>query len=298
MCLAAVVFALGFAISLLSGLLGIGGGIVLAPALLYLPSLLGLGGLDMKAVSGLTITQGLFACLSGMVRHDRHRAVNHRLVAWMGATFFASALTGALLSRWVTSEVLMMVFAGMAVVAAVLMWVPVEPSRDEASSTSDFDLRIAVPIAVAVGLLGGLVGQGGSFILIPLLLHALRIPTRIAIGSNLAIVALSSLAGFVGKIATGQVPLLLALALVAGAIPAAQLGSILSFRTPPRWLRYLLAALVLLAAVKMTSDVLACDACLRLRRSQGSAPCPGSALQDVPRVIRESERSLTLGGCR
>jgi uncharacterized membrane protein YfcA len=255
--LAVLVFTLGLAVSLLSGLLGIGGGIVLAPALLYFPSLLGFGQLDMKTVSGLTITQGLFACLSATMRHDRHHAVNHRLVAWMGVTFFASALTGALISRWMASEVLMLVFAGMAVVAAVLMWVPADDQGRDDASTGDFDLRIAVCIALVVGLLGGLVGQGGSFILIPLLLHGLHLPTRVAIGSNLALVAISSLAGFAGKLATGQVPLLLALALVAGAIPAAQLGSVLSFRTPPRWLRFILAALILLAAVKMTWDVIA-----------------------------------------
>jgi len=256
--LALLVFALGFAVSLLSGLLGIGGGIVLAPALLYLPSLLGLGHLDMKTVSGLTITQGLFACLSGSLCHDRHHTVNHRLVAWMGVTFFTSALSGALISRWVASEVLMLVFAGMAVVAAVLMWMPVhDQGQGDATATGDFDRRIAVGIALVVGLLGGLVGQGGSFILIPLLLHGLKLPTRVAIGSNLALVAIASLAGFAGKLVTGQVPLLSALALVAGAIPAAQIGSALSFRTPPRWLRFILAALILLAAVKMASDVLA-----------------------------------------
>jgi uncharacterized protein len=255
--LAVLVFVLGFAVSLLSGLLGIGGGIVLAPALLYLPSLLGLGQLDMKIVSGLTVTQGLFACLSGTLRHDRNQAVNHRLVAWMGMTFFASALSGALISRWVASEILVLLFAGMAVVAAVLMWVPVaDQAQNHTSYSGDFDVLFAVGIAIVVGFLGGLVGQGGSFLLIPLLLHGLKLPTRVAIGSNLALVALSSLAGFAGKLATGQVPFLTAAALVAGAVPAAQIGSVVSFRTPPRWLRYLLAALVLLAAVKMTWDVL------------------------------------------
>lgn len=256
--LAVLVFLLGFAVSLLSGLLGIGGGIVLAPALLYLPSLLGLGHLDMKTVSGLTVTQGLFACLSGTLRHDRHKAVNHRLVAWMGMTFFASALSGALISRWVASDILVLVFAGMALVAAVLMWVPVDDQApDHTSYSGEFDVNFAVGIALVVGFLGGLAGQGGSFLLIPLLLHGLKLPTRIAIGSNVALVAISSLAGFAGKLATGQVPFLTAAAVVAGAVPAAQIGSVISFRTPPRWLRYFLAALVFLVAVKMTLDVLA-----------------------------------------
>ncbi|MBI4564626.1 MAG: sulfite exporter TauE/SafE family protein, partial [Planctomycetes bacterium] len=56
-----LLLALGFAISLLSGFLGIGGGILMAPALLYLPPILGVGAFDMKQVTGLTITQTLFA---------------------------------------------------------------------------------------------------------------------------------------------------------------------------------------------------------------------------------------------
>ena len=68
---AALIVLLGFMISILSGFLGIGGGIVMAPALLYLPPFLGLGVLDMRQVAGLTITQGLFACLSGAARHNR-----------------------------------------------------------------------------------------------------------------------------------------------------------------------------------------------------------------------------------
>ncbi len=256
MALELLILALGFAISFLSGLLGIGGGIVLAPALLFLPPLLGVGSLDMKTVSGLTITQGLFACLFGALRHDQHRAVHRRLVRWMGGAIFGSALAGALLSGWLPDEAVTAVFAGLAAVAAILIWLPArEPAGADGSATSEFNLPMALAIALAVGLLGGLVGQGGSFILIPLMLRFLRLPTRIAIGSNLALVVFSSLAGFAGKLVTGQIPLLPAMAIAAGAIPAAQLGGACSQRARPRWLRLCLAVLILLAAVKMLADL-------------------------------------------
>lgn len=254
--LAALILFLGFAVSCLSGFLGIGGGIVMAPALLYLPPAFGLSALDMRQVAGLTITQGLFACLSGAWRHDRYRFVNRRLVISMGSAIAAAALAGSVVSRWVANEVLMVVFAGLAVIAAIMMWLPkAEEGEVGDPNACRFHLPLAVSIAVGIGFLGGLVGQGGSFILIPLMLHVLRLPTRVVIGSNLALVFLASLAGFTGKAMTGQVPWFPAVLLVLAAVPGAQIGGILSRRTDPRWLRTLLAIVIGLAAVGMIADV-------------------------------------------
>lgn len=253
-----LILVLGIASGFLSGFLCIGGGIVMAPALLYLPPLLGLGEFNMHQVTGLTITQGLFAALSGALRHDKYNNVNRRLVAWMGASIVVSALTGSILSWWISNDVLMTIFAGLAVIASVLMCFPRE-DREEVKNASacTFSLPLAVGISVTIGLLGGMVGQGGSFILIPLMLFVLRLPTRVVLGSNLALVFFASLAGFAGKLATGQIPLLPAALLVAGAVPGAQVGSMLSRRARPDWLRKVLAVVVALAALKIGTDVLA-----------------------------------------
>ncbi len=255
--LAVLILVVGFALSCLSGLLGIGGGIVMAPALLYLPPAFGLPSLDMRQVAGLTITQGLFACLSGAWRHDKYRSVNRRLVVSMGSVIAAAALAGSVVSRWVENAVLMIVFAGLTVIAALMMWFPkTEEFEVKDPNTCRFNIPLAVSIAGMIGFLGGLVGQGGSFILIPLMLHVLRLPTRVVIGSNLALVFLASLAGFIGKAATGQVPFLPAVLLVLAAIPGAQIGSVLSHRTSPRWLRTTLAVVIAFAAVGMIADVI------------------------------------------
>lgn len=255
--MAVLILFTGFAVSCLSGWLGIGGGIVMAPALLYLPPAFGFHALDMRQVAGLTITQGLFACLSGAWRHDRHRAVSRRLVISMGSAITVAALAGSVVSRRVANEALMVVFSGLAAVAALLMWFPkAEEFEVKDPDTCRFNVPLAVSIAVTVGFLGGLVGQGGSFILIPLMLHVLRLPTRVVIGSNLALVFLSSLAGFAGKAMTGQVPLLPAVLLVLAAVPGAQVGSIFSHHTRPRWLRTTLAVVIAFAAAGMIADVM------------------------------------------
>ena len=109
----------------------------------------------------------------------------------------------------------------------------------------------AITTASGVGLLGGLVGQGGSFILIPLMTSYVHIPTRIAIGSNLAIVLLSTFAGFLGKSVTGQIDWLLTIPIILTVVPAAVLGGLVSRLVSVLYLRRLLALLIGIAAVRM-----------------------------------------------
>ena len=252
-----VVALVGLCVSFLSGLLGIGGGIILAPALLYLPPLLGVGELDMRAVAGLTITQGLAACLFAGLRHRQYKFVSRPLVALMGPTILVASLAGSILSKYVDNKVLLIVFAGLALVAAALMLIP-RRDEDEGAIADEvvFSRPRAVGIALGIGSLGGLVGQGGSFILIPLMLYVLRLPTRVVIGSNLGIVFFAALAGFVGKASTGQVLPVPAIALVLGAIPGSQFGSYMSKRTKPEKLRFALAVVIALAAVRMCAAAL------------------------------------------
>jgi uncharacterized membrane protein YfcA len=244
-----LVLAIGFLGGVASGVLGVGGGIVMAPALLYVPRLLGAGSFGMKEVTGLTITQGLLACLSGSIGHGRYGCVSRRLVAAMGPAIFVGALAGSVASSRLDGRVLMFLLAALAGGAAALMLLPKADAEDGPTG-----LPLAVLVALAVGLLGGTVGQGGSFLLVPLMLHVLRVPTRVAIGTNLALVLLSSAAGLAGKLATAQVPLLAAGMLAVGTVPGAQVGSALSQRTPTRGLRAALGVVVGLSALVLAAD--------------------------------------------
>lgn len=244
--------ALSILSGFLSGLLGIGGGIVLAPLLLFVPRFFGLEPFSMHLVAGLTVVQGLVGCLSGVMVHRKCNFVSDRLSLCMGGAIFIAAALGGAGARFVSNRILLFVFAGLAFGAAILLLVPASQDSEEPDVEQlQFRCSRAVTVATAVGLLGGLVGQGGSFILIPLMTSYVQIPTRIAIGSNLAIVFLSSLAAFIGKAATGQIEWLLALPVVLAVIPAASLGGLVSSKVPILGLRRLLAVFIGLAAIRM-----------------------------------------------
>jgi uncharacterized membrane protein YfcA len=243
---------LGTICGFFSGLLGIGGGIIMAPLLLYVPPLLGFEPLSMHTVAGLTIVQGLVACISGVIVHKRFNTVSGRLAGWMGTTIFIAALIGGAGAEYASQHVLLLIFGVLALLAAILMLTPGEKEKDTPGASGlSFSLWRAVSTAGSVGVLGGMVGQGGSFILIPLMTSFVRIPTRIAIGSNMAIVLLSTTAGFIGKAVTGQIEWLLAVPIVLTVIPATQIGGILSHKVPVVKLRKILGVLIAAAAVRI-----------------------------------------------
>ena len=248
---------LGLCGAVVSGLLGVGGAIVMIPLLLYVPPLLGVGALEMRDVAGITMVQVFAAAVSGVIAHRRHRAVNYRLAGVGGFSMAAGTLIGALASSVVPSSGLLFVFALMATFSAWMLFLPLETEgRPIFGEHIEFSTSRAVAVASGVGLCAGLVGAGGAFLLVPLLLYVVGIPLRITIGSSLAITAFASISGVAGKLATGQVPLVPALAVVAGALPGAQIGSHFSARLPGRVLKLALAAVVVLSALRVWWDLL------------------------------------------
>jgi len=244
---------LGVICGFFSGLLGIGGGIIMAPLLLYVPPMFGFEPFSMHVVAGLTIIQGLVACISGVIVHKRFNSVSGRLAGWMGVSIFVTALVGGAGSEYVSHRFLLLIFGALAFVAALLMLKSNSKEGNDSPLIEDmpFSRWRALMSASGVGLLGGMVGQGGSFILIPLMTSFVRIPTRIAIGSNLAIVMLSTSAAFIGKVATGQIAWLFTVPIILTVVPAAQIGGVLSHKVPVARLRKILGVIIAIAAIRI-----------------------------------------------
>jgi uncharacterized membrane protein YfcA len=249
-------FVAGSTVGFLSGLLGIGGGIVMFPVLLYLPPLLGFDPIGVKHITGLTMIQGFFSSLSAMLFYHKHRLVNRQLVLSLGSSLFFSSLAGSLLSKFLPDRTLLFIFGLLALTAAAMMLIPRSYAKDEQTAEQvRFHKPLAIIIGISLGSLLGMVGQGGAFIIIPLLLYVLKIPLRVALGSTLAIGLFSSSAGLAGKIATGQVPFAMAAAMLLGAVPVAKLGGIVSRKTKTLYLRWLLALLISVTAIKVWTDI-------------------------------------------
>jgi uncharacterized membrane protein YfcA len=246
----------GASVGFLSGLLGIGGGIVMFPLLYYLTPALGFEPIDVRSLTGLTMAQGFFASLSAMLFYSKNRLVNRPLVLTLGLSLLLSSLTGAVASSRTPEGSILFIFGLLALTASAMMFIPRSYEKDNVKAAMvGFNRPLAVAVGVPLGFFLGLLGQGGAFIIIPMLLYVLKIPLRVTLGSTLAIGLFSSSAGLAGKAATGQVPFLMAGALLLGAVPAAWLGGIVGKKTRPRALRWMLAIVVAASAVKIWMDI-------------------------------------------
>jgi uncharacterized protein len=249
--------ALGFVGAFAAGLVGVGGAIIMIPLLFYVPPLLAVGSLDIKLVAGVTMAQVLAAAVMGAWTHGRGAMVHRRLALWGGSAMALGSLAGAVGAHYVGGRVLLVVFALMATAALLLMFIPpIVAVPGESPETMPFNRAEAVAIPGVVGVFSGLVGAGGAFLLLPALIGLMRVPIRLSIGTSLVMVSAGACLGFIGKLATGQVPFMAAAAVVAGSLPGASLGAHLSRRAPVRVLRVVLGAMIALAAVRVWADVL------------------------------------------
>lgn len=240
-----------------AGLLGVGGGLLLFPLLLYVPPLLGLEILDAKTVAAVVVSQVFFSTLIGGTAHWRSGHVHGHLTLVAGVAAMAGSFLGGVVSKWVSEWFLLLLFGVVTLLAAAMMFLP-EPSLEQEQIPVERVVLPMVPLALfscVTGIVVGFLGAG-NFVFVPLLIYVLKIPTRIAIGSNLVIAVLSTSSGFLGKLLTGQIPFLMTLAVVIGASLGAVAGEWCHRRVSPRALRYVYAALVGVITVRIWITIL------------------------------------------
>ena len=252
----AITAVAGLVASFLSGLLGIGGGLVLTPFLLYLPPLVGGVAIPVKIVTGLTIVQAISGSALGTLRHRSYGNVSSRLVWLMGPPSAMAAVVGAFLSRDLADNVILIIFAILAFAGSIMLLLPVTP-RDEPAEDIRADPRLAIPIALVLGFFGGVVGIGGIAFIIAALVYILRVPPRIAIGSSLGIGLFAAVAALIGKAATAQIDPPLAAIVFISALVASPIGAAVSVRTQPRALLAILSVVVMLAAIRIALTAVA-----------------------------------------
>jgi uncharacterized membrane protein YfcA len=192
---------LGALVGLALGLLGGGGSILTVPIFVYV---LGFGAKESIAMS-LAVVGAV--SLFGAAGHWRAGNVNLRVALIFGAVAMAGTYLGARLAVFFSGAAQLILFAVVMLLAA---WFMFRPKRVEAEGAAPADLR-DMPLALiaaeglAVGVLTGLVGVGGGFLIVPALVLLGKVPMKQAVGTSLLVIAMKSAAGFLGYLGQVQV---------------------------------------------------------------------------------------------
>ena len=212
------------------GLLGGGGSILTVPILTYVT------GLDPnEAITASLFVVGVTSAVSA-VSHARNRRVQWRTGLIFGAAGMVGAFGGGVLGGFIPGTILMIAFALMMVAASVAM---IRGRRKSPNMTQEGDMPLAkaVLVGLAVGLVTGLVGAGGGFMIVPALVLLGGLSMPVAVGTSLVVIALNSAAGLAGHLTTVSLDWVLVGAVTAVAVAGSVFGTRLAGRIPETALR-------------------------------------------------------------
>lgn len=183
------------AIGLTLGLLGSGGSILTVPVLVYL-----MGHEDKVAIAeSLAIVGGI--SLVGMLPYARAHQIDWKSVLFFGLPGMGGTYVGAWLAGYVSGTLQLVLFSSVMLLAAGMMLrrtrSPVAAADENADAApSSHPLWQIIIEGTAVGVLTGLVGVGGGFLIVPALVILGGLSMRLAVGTSLVVIAMKSFSGF------------------------------------------------------------------------------------------------------
>ncbi|OKL37791.1 sulfite exporter TauE/SafE family protein [Domibacillus mangrovi] len=250
------IFLIGFIGSFISGMVGIGGSIIKYPMLLYIPPILGMAAFSAHEVSGISAIQVFFATIAGVWAYRKGGYLNKTLIIYMGSSILVGSFIGGYGSGMMSEGGINLVYGILAAIAVVLMFLPKKGIDDISLDQVTFNKWLAAGLAFIVGIGAGVVGAAGAFILVPIMLVVLKIPTRMTIATSLAITFISSIGATVGKITTDQVLYGPAAIMIVASLLASPLGAKAGQKVNTKILQVVLALLILGTSIKIWMDIL------------------------------------------
>ena len=225
----AATLAAAIVIGLLLGLLGGGGSILTVPVLVYL------AGQDAQTAIATSLFIVAVTSAVALVPHARAGRVQWRTGLVFGAAGLAGAYAGGRLAAYVPIAVLLAGFGLLTAAAATVMIRSCRrPLRPKPHAGR---LPLLLGLGVAVGLVTGMVGAGGGFVIVPVLVLLADLTMTAAVGTSLLVIALQAGAGLAGHLSNAAVDWPLALAITALAIGGSLAGARLAARVPAAMLR-------------------------------------------------------------
>lgn len=230
---------LGYIIGLTLGLLGGGGSILTVPALVYL-----VGQTPQVAVTASLMIVGTNSAVGAMF-HRSQGNLNWRIALIFGGTGMVTAYFAAGLSKLFPPDVLLVMFALLMLSVAALMILRPN-TADQLDRQAERKWWVVIVAGAVVGVLTGLLGVGGGFLIVPALVMLVGLPMQQAVGTSLIIIAMNSLAGLLGHLGENSLDWMLIAVFAIAGILGTFTGTRLAQRIPSKYLQRLFAIFIII----------------------------------------------------
>lgn len=236
---------------MLSGLVGVGGGIVFVPGLMYA------GGWHIQEAVAASLVIIVFSSLSGTLRNARSSdPVDWRVAGLLSLAVAPSSLIGVFISRVSPDMVVEVAFATLLI---ALAYPTARGGGEYDGNRKSIPLPLVFLAGIFTGTLSGLVGVGGGVVMVPLMVLGMGLSTKKAVSTSLAVVMFTGIIGAAGYVATGfrDPQYLLSLPpLILGSIIGAPLGVRIRDWLPENVVRIGFGVFMVIVALRLFGEAL------------------------------------------
>jgi uncharacterized protein len=245
------VILVGLAAGLLSGMFGVGGGILIVPGLVLIAKM------DQRMAHGTSLAAVLPISLASLASYWSQDKVDWSVGLWLALGAITGALLGTKLLQVLPHRTLALGFAGLLVVTAIRLFMPLTSGeRDPLEIAAVLAL---VAIGVGTGILAGLLGVGGGVVMVPAMMMLLTMPSAFAKGTSVAVIIPTALMGTWRNRTKKNVDMRAAVICGVGGIPAAVVGGWISAQMTDTVSNVLFASLLVVVAARLLLQVRADD---------------------------------------
>ncbi len=249
-------FGIGLFTGSITTLLGIGGGLIILPILLYLTNV------ELRTATAISAVQVFFASSFGTFFNRLQKTINFRYAAVFGISSGIPYFFGSYFTRFIPGNTIKIIYLCSVILALVLFFI----KRNSKGSNQDLELaakRIPekldyfkiIPIALVAGFAFGVLGVGGGFLYVPLLILLFDIPLKVAIGTSLMIVLCNAIPGITGKLLSIKFDIFIGLAVAAGAIVGSRIGTYIGKKISAKIIKIIFIALLAIIIARVGWDL-------------------------------------------
>lgn len=233
----------GIAAGLLSGIFGVGGGILVVPGLTIIARM------DQRLAHGTSLAAILPISLASLITYWGHQHVDWPFALWLSCGAIVGSIIGTRLLAVISKRMLGIIFASVLIISAIRLFIATQGyGRDEIHISMVLAL---IAIGLATGALAGLLGVGGGVVMVPAMIVLFGLPSVVAKGTSIAVIIPTSIMGTIRNRSLKNVDLPAAMTVGCAGIFSAIAGGFISVLLSDTMSNVLFAVLLVAVAARI-----------------------------------------------